>query len=560
MVGSGGGKGLMSAIRFAVVILMSLLGAATVAHAQAGRAPAQVKVDPAAERRIALVIGNSAYPRAPLDNPVNDATDIAAKLRNLGFEVIERTNLKTSQIGRTLREFRSRLAPGSVALIFYAGHGLQIKGENYLPTVDADIEGEEDVPNQALSVRQMLELLDESKTRLNLVFLDACRNNPFSRRFRSAGDGLAKVTAPSGTLISFATRPGSVAADGDGRNGLYTTHLLMAMGLANQPIEQALKRVVSGVKQASKGQQEPWMEGSIEGDFYFLPQTVALAPATAPAPDPARSQQEAIDRAVQEAIRRSNEQAAKERAELQASMERILQQALAKQNEKLEEARRARDGPGGNVAPPVPGPAQAGARPTTDLSAASTGAQSAGSRAIGDTWEYSLRDEQYNKSSRLTFRVTAASTGGNALEEILLDGKPAGEWVSDGRFAAVAIPSESGFMMSSHWTATPPRDLEIITPGVCSSIKCSLNLKEPTSERLTVAAGTFDAIRIDGYFQGSNVFRVGGTMSFWFARDSKRLLRQTSRVIDGPGGASRFKFHETLELTAIRNDIRPGAR
>ena len=221
------------------------------------------------ETRVALVIGNSNYKSAPLKNPVNDARDMAAKLRGLGFTVIERNNLSVKQIGGTLREFRSKLTPGSVALVYYAGHGLQIKGENYFPTVDAEITGEEDVPNQSLAMRQIMDVLGDSKTRLNLVFLDACRDNPYSRSFRSASKGLIKENAPSGTLISFATRPGSVAADGVGRNGLYTGALLEAMENKGQPIEQVLKRVVTNVKAGSRNQQEPWMEGSIEGEFCF---------------------------------------------------------------------------------------------------------------------------------------------------------------------------------------------------------------------------------------------------------------------------------------------------
>jgi hypothetical protein len=223
----------------------------------------------AQETRVALVIGNSNYKNSPLKNPVNDARDMAAKLRGLGFTVIERNNLVVKQIGSTLREFRSKLTPGSVALVYYAGHGLQIKGDNYFPTVDADITGEEDVPNQSLAMRQIMDVLGDAKTRLNLVFLDACRDNPYSRSFRSASKGLSKENAPSGTLISFATRPGSVAADGVGRNGLYTGALLEAMNNKGQPIEQVLKRVVTSVKAESKNLQEPWMEGSIEGDFCF---------------------------------------------------------------------------------------------------------------------------------------------------------------------------------------------------------------------------------------------------------------------------------------------------
>jgi uncharacterized caspase-like protein len=239
------------------------------------------------ENRVALVLGNSAYKSAPLRNPTNDAKDMADKLKGMGFTVVERNNLTVKQIGSTLREFRSKLTPGSVALVFYAGHGLQIKGENYFPTVDAEIAGEEDVPNQSLSMRQIMDVLGDAKTRLNLVFLDACRNNPYARSFRSSSDGLSKVNAPSGTLISFATRPGSVAADGTGRNGLYTGALLASMDVQGLQIELALKRVVSAVKDASGGRQEPWMEGSIEGDFYFSPSGIGAQVATiAPVPSP----------------------------------------------------------------------------------------------------------------------------------------------------------------------------------------------------------------------------------------------------------------------------------
>lgn len=237
------------------------------------------------EQRVALVIGNGAYKASPLKNPVNDARDMADKLRSLGFIVIERSNLGMKQIGSTLREFRSKLTPGSVALVFYAGHGLQIKGENYLPAVDAEIGGEEDVPNQSMSMRQIMNVLSDAKTRLNLVFLDACRDNPYARSFRNSSGGLAKEDAPSGTLISFATRPGSVASDGNGRNGLYTGALLEQMNNTSLPIEQVLKGVVTAVKGGSNGRQEPWMEGSIEGDFCFGDCSARSAPQVAMSDD-----------------------------------------------------------------------------------------------------------------------------------------------------------------------------------------------------------------------------------------------------------------------------------
>lgn len=224
-----------------------------------------------AQDRVALVIGNGKYKSAPLANSVNDARAIAARLRDLGFNVIERLDLRKDQIPSTLSEFRKSLVPGGVALFFYAGHGLQIKGVNYLPAVDADINVEDDVYMQSIDVNRVLDGLGDSKTRLNLLFLDACRNNPYARSFRSGVSGLAKVDAPSGTLISFATRPGSTASDGMSGHGVYTEQLLKVMDQPGLPIEQVLKQVGANVKKATRNLQEPWMEGSIDGDFYFRP-------------------------------------------------------------------------------------------------------------------------------------------------------------------------------------------------------------------------------------------------------------------------------------------------
>lgn len=232
---------------------------------------AQEPLPKANEHRVALVIGNSNYAHSPLKNPVNDARAMRDKLKKMDFDVIIRENMKARDIGGALREFRSKLKPGSIALFFYAGHGLQIRGENYLPAVDAEISSEEDVPHQSLNVNTVLNTMEDSKAGVNLVLLDACRNNPFTRSFRSgAGAGLARIQAPSGTLIHYATRPGSVAEDGDGVNGTYTAALLAQIEEKGVPIEQALKRVTVRVKNATKGKQEPWMEGSLTGDFYFI--------------------------------------------------------------------------------------------------------------------------------------------------------------------------------------------------------------------------------------------------------------------------------------------------
>jgi len=254
-----------------IIFLTILFAVLCGANAQATDRNLAVKVaaPDQSTQKLALVIGNASYKSSPLKNPVNDARSMSAKLKDLGFDVIEYENLQQKQLGKVLRDFRTQLHPGAVALFFYAGHGLQLKGVNYLPAVDAEIESEEDIPLQSLDMNKVFDVMAESQTRLNLVFLDACRNNPYTRSFRSTAGGLAKVDAPSGTMISFAPRPGSVARDGDGKNGLYTQNLLVAMDTPNLPVEQMIKRVVTGVKLASNGQQEPWIEGSIEGDFYF---------------------------------------------------------------------------------------------------------------------------------------------------------------------------------------------------------------------------------------------------------------------------------------------------
>lgn len=248
----------------------------------------------AAERRIALVIGNAAYAEGALRNPVNDARDVRAQLLKLGFaqqDIIYRENLKIREVGGLLRELRGRLQsqPGAVAVVFYAGHGVQMRGENYFPAVDAHLEGEDDLPLQSLRLGSVLDALAESKTRLNLLLLDACRNNPFKQAFRSGTRGLGRVETglPSGTLIAYATRPNDVAADGDGRNGVFTTALLKHMPAPGLPVEQMLKRVAAAVDSHTGGRQEPWIEGSIRGDFYMAGQQLAAVtpqPVQAPLP------------------------------------------------------------------------------------------------------------------------------------------------------------------------------------------------------------------------------------------------------------------------------------
>ena len=162
----------------------------------------------ASEARIALVIGNSNYKSAPLRNPVNDAKAIADKLQGLGFKVTLKLDQDQKSMAEAIRVFGNQLKAGGAGLFYYAGHGMQVRGRNFLIPVDADIQNEDEVPYRSVDANEVLSKMETAKNRLNLMILDACRNNPFSRKFRSSSQGLAQMDAPSGTLVAFATAPG----------------------------------------------------------------------------------------------------------------------------------------------------------------------------------------------------------------------------------------------------------------------------------------------------------------------------------------------------------------
>jgi uncharacterized caspase-like protein len=232
---------------------------------------------PLSEPRIALVIGNEAYPSARLSNPVNDANEMARTLRETGFEVRQKNNATQREMGALIREFGERLRGGGVGVFYFAGHGMQIRGRNFLIPVDADIEREDEVAYSAIDAGQVLEKMEIAKNRLNILILDACRNNPFVRSSRAGGQGLAQMDAPVGTLIAFATSPGAVASDGGGKNGLYTRHLLENLRTPGLRLEDIFKNVRIAVRRDSKGKQIPWEATSLEGDFYFVPETRHVA-------------------------------------------------------------------------------------------------------------------------------------------------------------------------------------------------------------------------------------------------------------------------------------------
>ena len=220
-------------------------------------------------QRVALVIGNSAYKDAPLSNPVNDARAIAKALQESGFSVMTRENIDQRSMLAALREFGDRLRAGGTGLFYYAGHGMQIKGRNYLIPVGAHIDREDEVAYNAVDAQAVLDKMEAAGNVANIMILDACRNNPFTRSMRSGQAGLAQMDAPVGTLLAYATSPGAVASDGVGANGLYTQHLLNAIGQPGNKVEDVFKQVRANVRRDSQGRQVPWESTSLEGDFYF---------------------------------------------------------------------------------------------------------------------------------------------------------------------------------------------------------------------------------------------------------------------------------------------------
>ena len=240
-----------------------------------------------AASRIALVIGNSNYRNSPLANPVRDATLMASTLRSVGFEVLEYTDLDRRSLRKAFITFGDRLQKAgkdTTALIYYAGHGIQVEGENYLIPIGARIEVEVDVEIEGVRATSLLRTLRDAQTALNIVILDACRNNPFQSGSRSAHRGLARMDVPTGTLLAYSTAPGRVAEDGDGRNSTYTRALAKAIRQPGAKIEDVFKVVRVNVMDRTQGRQVPWESSSLTGDFIFLPGETETARASSTAP------------------------------------------------------------------------------------------------------------------------------------------------------------------------------------------------------------------------------------------------------------------------------------
>lgn len=302
---------------FCAGLCASLLGLAATGAAFADAPNAEVgsavqSSPQSGEQRVALVIGNSNYQSAPkLANPGNDAQSMAQLLNSAGFEVTEAIDLTRNDMVKAVQDFSAKITargPKTVAMIYYAGHGVQLAGENYLIPVDARISTPADLDGNSLRLVDLMGTLESIPSRMRIVVLDACRNNPFPG-VSDAGRGLAIVDAPNGSIVGYSTAPGMEAQDGDSNHSPYTSAFLRRAREPNLPIEQLFKRVRLDVNGATEGRQTPWESSSLTSEFYFFGDT---AVAAARAPDhspiiqtasnlPSRSVRQAYDYVLSEA-------------------------------------------------------------------------------------------------------------------------------------------------------------------------------------------------------------------------------------------------------------------
>jgi uncharacterized caspase-like protein len=261
---------------------LRLLTAAGASMLPAGRLLAQTTGAASAGQKVALVIGNGAYKIGALKNPVADANAVASSLKQLGFSVSLRENTTLRELIESLREFSQRAASAAVRVVFYAGHGVQAKGRNFLLPVDTDVQSEAEISAKSADITELLDRLGAIKHGINVVILDACRVNPFSggvilgpdgRRLKFRGAtpaGLAQLDAPVGTLVAFSTAPNGVALDGPGgQHSIYTKHLLAHLAMPGMPVEQLFKRVRIRVAEETQRIQVPWESSSLTSEFCF---------------------------------------------------------------------------------------------------------------------------------------------------------------------------------------------------------------------------------------------------------------------------------------------------
>ena len=476
------------------------------------------------EERIALVIGNAAYRTDPLDNPVNDARLIASSLKQSGFTVALHENLDRRALIEALRDFGSRLGENTIAVLYYAGHGLQLRDRNYLIPVDAEIRSEDEIPIAGLDLGFILGRMSAARSRINIVILDACRNNPFAGKSGARAQGLAQMDAPVGTLLAYATAPGKLAADGSGANSLYATHLARHLLTPGLPVEHVFKRVREGVVRDSREQQVPWESSSLQGEFAFVPGVASTREAAAD-----------IDAAGELAFWNSI-QASTRADEYRAYLRQYPNGRFAT----LAQTRLAAFTPSPVAPPPAAAPTAA--------------ALSELLPRVGDTWRYRVQDQFRIGDLYLTAKVDGVSPDGIAES-----------WTttSDAKLRTTVVPLAPGFNALPGWSLTPPEFSPYLLaagglkpgqaiadqPRRVEQAVVALRGRVEAEEEVVVAAGRFKALKL--VLRGRSAVR-GGSVStehvVWYSPQVRRTVKYTVSTHVG----SALRESTSFELVEFR--------
>jgi len=513
----------------AVLALLCVLVASSATHAQQTTPGARARPAEVTEDRLAIVIGNAAYRSfSQLDNPVNDARLMAGQLEKAGFRVLRYENLDRNSLFRAMRDFGDRLNDRTIAVFYYAGHAVQLRDRNFLVPIEAEIRNEDEIELASVDVGFVLSRMSAAKSRINIVILDACRNNPFVKTRRAKG--LAQMDAPVGTYLAFATAPGQVSEDSpdpNSQNSLYTAQLARHILTPGLPVETLFKRVRDAVVRGSNGAQVPWENSSLLSEFAFVP---GVAQASKSSPEEEAAGEVAFWNSIQTS-NRADEYRAYLRQYPQGRFIALAQTRIA-------------------ALSPSPTPVVANPSGPPPVSAAASPLPRA-----GDTWRYRVQDEYMFGDLFVTATVDDVNDGG--VTET---------WTttSDAKVRSTFVPLKPGFHPLPGLDRTPPEFAPYLLasgrlrPGGpigdqlrrIDQVDVPLKARVAGEEDVVVQAGRFRAIKLvlSGQARGRGAGRgpIATEQIVWYAPEVKRIVKYSvsTKVAGAPQEATQLELIE----------------
>ncbi|MDB5902541.1 MAG: peptidase caspase catalytic subunit p20 [Betaproteobacteria bacterium] len=484
--------------------------------------------------RYALVIGNSNYADVPLKNAANDAKAIAGHLQRMGFEVTLKVDSNQADMTETIHAFGRRLAAQKgVGLFYFAGHGAQLGWRNYLIPVGAAIRTPAQMQSQAVDLETLLDSITRARNPMNVVILDACRDNPFGPDVKLEQKGLSQVDAPPGTLLAYSTAPGNAAADGGGPNGLYTGYVLKEMQAPEAKIEDVLKRVRLNVRRDSRGQQVPWESTSLEHDFYFIPPKALKK----------LSLEESEGQFAEELALWDSVKASNERGPLEDYLRRFPSGKFSELAQFRLDRVLAQSGEPGVQ----PGDASRNAGNPFSKGTARVNLN----YAIGDTYSYRQVDLSTSAVTRkYTLTITAITdeqvvyNKGTQVRDLLGNGLKSDRGEFTGSEGAGAQFYVADYSIGKKWTAryrVKGRD------GIDSASE--IDFKVVAKEKITVPAGDFDAFKVQGFGYSTRGYSL--SYNYWVAPEQVRRIVAMEETFRGMK-TNRVLHSDRHELVSFR--------